>query len=105
MDMAAKTYIRELLSEDTRAKVAKAMREYKGSEKARVSDFKKAISAKIAEKEAAYANLMANMSSAVLPAAVLEDIAAQMTKIKEEIEHHEEEIRDGKVVKTTTNIF
>ena len=85
VDTAAKTYIRELLSEDTRAKVAKAMREYKGSEKARVSDFKKAVSAKIAEKEAAYANLMANMSSAVLPAAVLEDIAAQMTKIKEEI--------------------
>ena len=43
VDEAAKAYIRELLSEDTRAKVAQVLRTYKGHDKDRVEGFKAAV--------------------------------------------------------------
>ena len=85
VDEAAKAYIRELLSEDTRAKVAQVLRSYKGRDKDRVEGFKAAVKKKIAEKETAYNNLLANMSSAVLPPEVLSDISEKLAQLKNEI--------------------
>lgn len=85
VDEAAKTYIRELLSEDTRAKVAQVLRTYKGHDKDRIEGFKAAVKKKIAEKETAYNNLLANMSSAVLPPEVLSDLSEKMSQLKREI--------------------
>ena len=85
VDEAARAYIRELLSEDTRAKVAQVLRTYKGRDKDRVEGFKAAVKKRIAEKETAYNNLLANMSSAVLSPEVIADLSERMTQLKREI--------------------
>ena len=86
VDDAAKAYIRELLSEDTQLKVAQALKTYKGHDKDRVTSFKEAVSKRIAEKEAAYNNLLSNMTAAVLPAEVIKDISGKLEQLKKEIE-------------------
>ena len=92
VDRAAKTYIQELLSEDTQEKIAQVLRTYKGHNKDRLDSFKDAVARKIAEKETAYNNLLANMSSAVLLPEVIADISEKMKQLKDEIsELHEAE--------------
>ena len=90
VDETVKAYIRELLSEDTRAKVAQILRTYKGHEQDRVEGFKAAIKKKVEEKETAYNNLIANMSSAVLPPEVAADLSEKMVQLKREIKELEE---------------
>ncbi len=90
VDNAATAYVRELLSADTQLKVAQVLRTYKGHEKDRVESFQAAVAKKIAEKETAYNNLLTNMTSAVLPAEVIEDISDKMSKLKNEIEELKE---------------
>ena len=85
VDDAAKAYIRELLSEDTRAKVAQVLKTYKGHEQDRIEGFKAAIKKKVAEKETAYNNLLTNMSSTVLPPEVVSDLSEKLAQLKREI--------------------
>ena len=85
VDRVAKTYIQELLSEDTQAKIAQALRTYKGHDKDRVDSFKEAVERKINEKEEAYNNLLANLSAAVLPPEVIADMSGRMKALKAEI--------------------
>ena len=85
VDKVATAYIQEFLSEDTQSKIAHALRSYQGHEEDRAASFKKAIAKKIAEKEAAYNNLLSNMSTAVLPPEVLADISEKMKTLKAEI--------------------
>ena len=85
VDTAAKMYIRELLSEDTRTKVAKAIQAYDGYEKDRVDAFNDAVSKTIKEKEASYNNLLTNLSSGVLAPEIIADISERMSRLKNEI--------------------
>ncbi|MBQ7464295.1 MAG: recombinase family protein, partial [Lachnospiraceae bacterium] len=86
VDAAAKAFLGYILSDDTQEKIAQLLRTYKGHEKDRVDSFKKAIAKQIAEKDASYENLLANLSSAVLPAEVVKDLTARMQTLKNEIE-------------------
>ena len=86
IDKAAAEYLEELLSEENQNKIYLAMRNYKGSEKERIDSFKAMIRKKIAEKETAYNNLLANLSSGALPAAVVSDIGKEMEALKDQIE-------------------
>ncbi len=85
VDRVATAYIKELLSEDTQVKVARALRTYQGQEKDRVESFKSAIAKRIKEKETAYNNLLTNMTAAVLPVEVVTDLSAKMQQLKDEI--------------------
>ena len=86
VDKVAVAYVKETLSEDTQAKVARVLHAYSGNEKERVSSFKAAIAKAIREKQTAYDNLFANMTTAILPEEVLNDISKRMSKLKDEIE-------------------
>lgn len=50
-----------------------------------MEEFKAALSKRIEEKQKQYNSLLSNLSSGVLPAEVVADIASKMQQIKEEI--------------------
>ena len=52
----------------------------------RIESFNKNIAKKIAEKENAYETLYTNLTAAVLPPDVIQDISLRMQKLKDEIE-------------------
>ena len=85
IDSAAFRYLHTLLSEKNQLRIAEALRQYQAGEGSRMEEFKAALAKRIEEKQKQYKALLANLSSAVLPAEVVSDIAAQMQSIKEEI--------------------
>lgn len=85
VDNAAYRYLYTLLSEENQNRIADALRQYQAGEGSRMDEFKQALAKRIEEKQKQYKALLANLSSAVLPAEVVSDIAAQMQSIKEEI--------------------
>ena len=52
----------------------------------RIESFNKNIAKKIAEKENAYETLYTNLTAAVLPPDVIQDISLRMQRLKDEIE-------------------
>ena len=85
VDNAAYRYLYTLLSEENQNRIADALRQYQAGEGSRMDEFKQALAKRIEEKQKQYKALLANLSSGVLPAEVVSDIAAQMQSIKEEI--------------------
>ena len=85
MDRVATEYLKELLSEENRKKVALCLRNYKNHKKDCQSSYKTAIKKRIAEKQAEYDALMKNLSSAALPTEILSDLGQRMQAIKDEI--------------------
>lgn len=85
VDDAAREYLQTLLSDANQRKIADALRQYAGSEKDRLSGFKRAQKAKINAKQAEYDTLLHNLSSGVLPPEVLQDVGERMQAIKAEI--------------------
>lgn len=85
VDRAAREYLVTLLSETNQKRIADALREYKGCERERISDFKRILRMKIREKQDQYEVLMGNLASGVLPAEVVSDIGAKMQQLKGEI--------------------
>lgn len=82
MDAAALEYLSELLSDENQRLIAKALREYDGSERDRLEGFQAARRKRIREKQAEYDALLKNLSSGVLPEEVISDIGQQMKQIK-----------------------
>lgn len=85
VDNAAYRYLYTLLSEENQNRIADALRQYQAGEGSRMDEFKQALAKRIEEKQKQYKALLANLSSGVLPAEIVSDIAAQMQSIKEEI--------------------
>lgn len=86
VDTAALEYLRELLADDNQVKIAQAMRQYQGGAKNRAEDFQAVLRSKIAEKQDQYDTLLKNLSTGVLPAAVVADMGQRMQELKAEIE-------------------
>lgn len=85
IDSAAFRYLHTLLSEKNQLRIAEALRQYQAGEGSRMEEFKAALSKRIEEKQKQYDFLLSNLSSGVLPAEVVADIASKMQQIKEEI--------------------
>lgn len=85
IDSAAFRYLHTLLSEKNQLRIAEALRQYQAGEGSRMEEFKAALSKRIEEKQKQYDSLLSNLSSGVLPAEVVADIASKMQQIKEEI--------------------
>lgn len=85
VDKSAREYLVTLLSDENQQKIADALRQYKGGEQERISDFYAILKKKIAEKQEQYNTLMNNLASGVLPPEVVADIGAKMQQIKDEI--------------------
>lgn len=85
IDRAAFRYLHTLLSEKNQLRIAEALRQYQAGEGSRMEEFKAALSKRIEEKQKQYNSLLSNLSSGVLPAEVVADIASKMQQIKEEI--------------------
>ena len=85
IDAAASQYLRELLSPETQREVALALRKYQTGESDRVAEFNAAVKREIADKQAQYDKLMANLSNAVLPPAVVERTGLEMQSLLDEI--------------------
>lgn len=85
VDSTVINYLHDLLNEDNQKRIADALRSYKGGEADRVNDFKKIISQKVEEKQKRYNNLLTNLSSGVMPPAVIADVTAEMEALKAEI--------------------
>ena len=86
VDKAAKDYLDEFLSAQMQLKIAAFLRNYKNHQADVQSGFEAARKKQIAEKQAAYDNLMKNMMSGVLAPEVIKEINDRMTAIKGEIE-------------------
>lgn len=86
VDDAARQYMVTLLSESNQEKIAAALREYNESSHEGAEIFIAATRAKIKEKQTQYDNLLGNMASGKLPAAVIADIGIEMEALKAEIE-------------------
>lgn len=85
VDQAARSYLHSLLSPHTQQAVANALQAYHGKSKGAAKDFSRAVQRRLAEKRREYDALLKNLSSAALPAAVVQDIGAQMERLKSEI--------------------
>ena len=86
VDNVAKAFLGDILSDDTQTKIATILRTYSGHEHDRIESFNQNITKKIAEKENAYETLYTNLTAAVLPPDVIQDISLRMQKLKDEIE-------------------
>ena len=86
VDAAALAYLHELLSPENRLKIAQAMRQYQSGTKNREAEFKTVLRKKIGEKQEQYDALLRNLSTGVLPAAVVADMGKKMQELKSEME-------------------
>ena len=86
VENVAKAFLGDILSDDTQEKIAAILRTYDGHKRDRIESFNKNIAKKIAEKENAYETLYTNLTAAVLPPDVIQDISLRMQKLKDEIE-------------------
>lgn len=86
VDRAATDYLKALLSDANKLKVAAALQTYDRSNVDRVEDFNKMLCAKIADKQKQYDALMSNLAAGALPPKVVEGIGHQMHTLQEEIE-------------------
>ena len=86
VDKAATVYLREFLSPEMQLRIAAFLRNYKNHQADVQSGFEAARKKQIAEKQAAYDNLMKNMMSGVLSPDVAKEINDRLTAIKGEIE-------------------
>lgn len=86
VDVAARSYLRTILSEPVQTEIMEALRRYTSEEKNGMTEFNAVLKKKIQEKEGQYNALLQNLSSGALPPAVLTDIGEKMETIKSEIE-------------------
>lgn len=86
VDTVAMQYLRELLSDENREKIAITLKEYEKSAAYREQDFYANVKAQISERRAQYDAIMKNLTSAVLPAPVVEDLGRKMESLLAEIE-------------------
>lgn len=86
IDNSVKEYLCNLLDKENQEKISHALRTYKFDEQERSSDFNKILKRRINEKQKRYDNLLANLSTGLLPAPVVADIGKEMEKLKSEIE-------------------
>ncbi len=85
IDKAATEYLSALLTPGNVSELANALLQYKATRKNRISEFERERKARIAEKQQQYDNLMANISSGVLPSDILADIGQKMEILKSEL--------------------
>lgn len=85
VDMAAISYLHELLSQENQRKIAAALRRYQAGDGNRMGEFKAALKQRIEAKRAEYDALLKNLSAGALPPDVLKDVGERMQEIKAEI--------------------
>lgn len=85
VDEAARNYLHDLLTPANQALIVDSIRKYQAASDDRMADYKEALASRIREKETAYSNLLANLSTGALPASVAKDVGAKMEEIQEEI--------------------
>ena len=90
VDKTALDYLKDLLSKKNQGRIADALREYHHESKESTQVFLAAIKSKIKEKQQKYDNLLANLSTGVLPASVAESVGAEMEALQAEISALEE---------------
>lgn len=79
-------YLQELLSDESKALFAEAIKEYQREIHQAISVSEDAIQNEIAAKEQQIENIMKNMRSAVLPKVVLENMGKEISELTEQIE-------------------
>ena len=86
VDDAARAYLQELLTPEVQADIIASIRKYQDGAEDRMGEYKTVLSEKILEKQAAYDNLMANLSSGALPPSVAKDVGRKMQEIQAQIQ-------------------
>ena len=86
VDQAALDYLSVLLAPATLKRVHDYLSSYNGHQKDMIESFYAAINKEIASKKMEYENLMKNLSSGIIPAAIMQDMVGRMEKLQKEIE-------------------
>ena len=85
VDKAALDYLHTLLAPGSQERIAASLRQYQADHQEVAKDFSRAIQRRLAQKRKEYDALLHNLSSAALPAAVVQDIGARMETLQAEI--------------------
>ncbi len=86
VDKAALDYFSVLLSPKTQEKIYAFLRSYNGHQQDMVESFYAAINKEIAAKKTEYENMMKNLSSGIIPKAIMQDMMQRMENLQKEIE-------------------
>lgn len=86
VDKAALDYFSVLLSPDTQAKIYVFLRSYNGHQQDMIESFYASINKEIAAKKVEYENMMKNLSSGIIPKAIMQDMMKRMENLQKEIE-------------------
>ena len=86
MDKVALDYFSVLLSPKTQEKIYDFLRAYNGHQQDMIESFYASINKEIAAKKVEYENMMKNLSSGIIPKAIMQDMMQRMENLQKEIE-------------------
>jgi site-specific DNA recombinase len=86
VDNFARSYLRDLLSDECQKDVSDSIRNYRKGEAERVERHNEAVRREISAKQKQYDGLMETLATGGLPAEIIAEVGSKMKAIKEEIE-------------------
>ena len=86
VDKVALDYFSALLSPKTQEKIYDFLRSYNGHQQDMIESFYASINKEIAAKKVEYENMMKNLSSGIIPKAIMHDMMQRMENLQKEIE-------------------